>query len=551
MDRGSRLRIAYSEMVLREYNRRFADWEAVVGRVEAAFAEPRAGQESTLRQILEAHASSAYGREHGFEGIRTWREYQERVPVVDYETLRPWVDRMVAGEADVLVRGPASYFSTTSGSTAAPKFIPGTQSTVRAGCQAILTRNALLRRDHPRAFEGRPLLIVGSMAEGTTPGGSTYGAMTGFGYHASHIGFPAQAFPHELFALRDADARYYAILRVALAARDVSLLASYNPSTLLRLLEAADAWWDELVADVSAGTLTRRVDVPAPARESLAPWLVADRRRADELRDVRQGGPRAWWPSLGLLMCWKGGAAGFYLGDLEARVGTLPVRELGLVASEAAVSVAVDDGVGGALLPESGFFEFVPEGHPASAAVPAWGLELHGRYRVLLTTMGGLYRYELGDVVRVIGYHQQTPRIEFLHRAGRVYSFTGEKLTEYQVTVAVRAATESCGLRLAGFTAIPVWGRPPRYEVFLEPAVDVPPAAGERLAASIDAELCGVNMEYEGKRRSGRLGPIVATALPRGSFERLRREHAGSDAQYKELHLAPDPSYRGRFGAAA
>ena len=542
MDRASRLRLAYSEMVLREYNRRFADG-SVVDRLDAAFEKPRAAQESALRDILAAHAATAYGREHGFADIRDWRGYRERVPVVDYEALRPFVDRMLAGEPDVLVRGRASYFSTTSGSTAAPKFIPGTQATITTGCEATLARNAFLRRDHPSVFAGRPLLVVGSMAEGTTTGGVTYGAMTGFGYHAAHMGFESPPFPYELFTLRDANARNYAILRVALAVRDVSVLMSYNPSTLLRLAEGANEWWDALVEDIARGTLSGGPEIPADTREGLRPWLAADPRRADELRELRDAGARAWWPSLSLLMCWRGGAAGFYLDDLEASLGRLPVRELGLVASEAAVSVAVDEGRGGAVLTGSSFFEFVPDGEPDTAALPLWDVEF-GRYRVLVTTIGGLYRYDLGDVVRVIGHYKNTPQIEFLHRAGRVYSFTGEKLTEYQVTVAVRFAAQSGGLRLVGFTAVPVWGRPPRYEVFVEPGGTAPAAVWERLAACIDDGLAGLNMEYAGKRASGRLGPILVTTVPPGSFDRLRRRHAGADAQYKEVHLASDPAYR-------
>lgn len=550
MDRASRLRMAYSEMVLREYNRRFADWSAVAARVDGTLETPRASQESSLIQILRAHASSAYGRAHGFDAIRGWRDYKDRVPVVDYEAIRALVDRMTAGETDVLVRGAASYFSTTSGSTAAPKFIPGTQSMVTAGCEAILARNAFLRRDHPEVFQGRPLVIVGNMSEGTTRGGVTFGAMTGFGYQAAHIGFATPPFPQEMFALRDPDARAYAILRLALAARDVSMLVSYNPSTLLRLVDSADAWWEEVVEDIGAGTLSARFAIQASARAAFAPLLRADPARADELRDLRRAGPRAWWPSLSLLMCWKAGAAGFYLDDLKSVVGELPVRELGLVASEAPVSVAVDDGRGGVVLPTSGFFEFVPEGEPDSAALPAWDLEVAGQYRVLVTTMGGLYRYDLGDVVRVIGFYKETPRIEFLHRAGRVYSFTGEKLTEYQVTVAVRAGAESCNVRLAGFTAVPVWGKPPRYEVFVEPFA-AGPVSWEGLSNAIDDALCGVNMEYDGKRSSGRLGPILATPVAQGHFERLRRQHAGADAQYKEIHLSPDPAYRDRLGEAA
>lgn len=546
MDRATRLRMDYTAMLLRAYGRRMADPAAVVAAFEARLDDPRRAQEETLAAILARHQDCAYGRRHGFAGVAGYDDYRARVPVVGYEDLRADVERMVAGEADVLVKGVVSYFSTTSGSTAAPKFVPGTQQSIAAGCDAILARNALLRRDHPSAFSGRALFVVGNMAEGRTATGVTFGAMTGFGYQLAHLGVAGAPFPHRLFSIRDARVRYYAILRLALGAADLSLLSAYNPSTLVLLFETARARWDDLVTDVAAGTLAVEKDVPPDLFAELAPWLAPDPARAADLRDALDDGPRAWWPALAAVLCWKGGSLGFYLDELRRALPGLPIRDLGIVASEGMLTIPVDDeAAGGVLLPDAGFFEFVPREAGPEEARGAWDLEAGGEYRVLLTTHGGLYRYDLGDVVRVLRFERRMPVLSFLHRAGRVHSFTGEKLTEHQVTLAVGAAAAAAGLRLSGFTAVPCFQLPPFYELRAELAGKPAWAQCRHFASRLDAELAAVNVEYANKRESGRLARATLALVAPGSFERQRHRRVTHDAQYKPVHLAPDPEQAG------
>jgi GH3 auxin-responsive promoter len=538
-DRASQLRMSYTQMLLRGYNRRLAEPGQVLAAFELLLRDPRAAQEETLRAILRRHAQTEYGRRHGFAAVDGLADYQARVPVVTYDDLGPLVARMMAGEPNVLVDGVASYFSTTSGSSAAPKFIPGTQQTILAGGEAILARNAYLQRDHPGAFAGRPLFVVGSAAEGKTGSGVAYGAMTGFGYHIGHAGFATTPFPYEVFTLSDYAARYYCILRLALAESDLSALCVYNPSTLLLLLQTARREWDGLVDDIAEGRLREGLALPDDVRAALAPWLEPRPERARALRPLRDLGPRDWWPQLAALLCWKGGSAGFYLRELRAWLDGLPVRDLGIVASEALLTIAVDDvTAGGVLLPTTGFFEFVPAGDDAAPPRGAWELDRGADYRVLVTTHGGLYRYDLGDVVRVEGRHLEMPVLGFLHRAGRVHSFTGEKLTETQVTLAVGVAADRCGVTLAGFTAIPTWDVPPRYQVCAEAAGAPSWLHLRQLVHQIEAELQSANIEYASKRESGRLERVELLLVRPGSFEKLRRAR-GQDAQYKETHLSP------------
>ena len=537
MDHASRLRLGYTEMLLKTYSRRMERSDEVLSAFEAKLADPRSAQLETLRQILQRNAQTAFGRAHGFASIDSVDPFRAAVPVVTYEELAPWIERAVAGESDVLTRGPVSYFSTTSGTTAKPKFIPGTQSTIVAGCEAMLARNSYLRRHHPEAFEGAPLFIVGNANEGKTAKGVGYGAMTGFGYHVGHMGFRGPRLPYEIFTIADARARYYCILRLALARADLSAIFAYNPSTLVLLFQNARDEWERLVRDVREGTLS--VEVEQEVREAIAPLLVPGATRAGVLAPLRDAGPREWWPKLAIVVCWKGGALGFYLRELERWIGDLPVRDLGVLASEAVLTVPVDDvTAGGVLLPDTGFFEFLAEG--ASTPLCAWELEVGQSYRVIVTTHGGLYRYDLGDIVRVERKHFAMPVLSFLHRAGRVHSFTGEKLTELQVTLAVRAAADMQRVPLTSFTAVPVFNLPPRYDLFIESEAALD-------AALLDDQLCATNIEYASKRQSGRLAQVGVVRVPPGTFERIRRAKAAHDAQYKEVHLSTDPSFALQF----
>ena len=537
MDHASRLRLGYTEMLLKTYSRRMERPDEVLSAFEAKCADPRGAQLATLRLILERNAQTAFGSEHDFASIKDLDAFRERVPVRSYDELAPWIERAVDGENDVLTRGPVSYFSTTSGSTAKPKFIPGTQQTIVAGCEAMLARNSYLLRQHPEAFDGTPLFIVGNANEGKTAKGVGYGAMTGFGYHVGHMGFKGSRLPYEVFTIADARARYYCILRLALARPELSAIFAYNPSTLVLLFQTAKDEWNKLVRDIREGTLS--VDVEDDVREAIAPLLVADAERANALASLGNDGPRQWWPQLAVIVCWKGGALGFYLRELERWTGDLPVRDLGVLASEAMLTIAVDDvTAGGVLLPDTGFFEFVPEGKDTPLC--AWELEVGQSYRVIVTTHGGLYRYDLGDIVRVERKHFEMPVLSFLHRAGRVYSFTGEKLTELQVTHAVRAAADQQRITLRSFTAVPVWQLPPRYDLFVESdaALD---------AGVLDAQLCAANIEYASKRDSGRLAQANVVRVAPGTFERIRRAHSAHDAQYKEVHLSTDPTFALKF----
>ena len=193
------------------------------------------------------------------------------------------------------------------------------------------------------------------------------------------------------------------------------------------------------------------------------------------------------------------------------------------------------------------FLEFydVTREETAPGAFPetrlAHELELGRRYRLICTTSGGLYRYDMGDIVEVTGFDRRTPEIAFLHKAGGTVSVTGEKVTATQAVRAGDAASREIA-PLAGFTVSLEMSATPRYVIYAEPAAGaaLPPERLPELAKILERELSAANIEYHDKRASGRLGMPVAYALPGGSYRRYRAyrvNHGSPDGQIKPPQL--------------
>ena len=95
---------------------------------EAATRSPEQSQARCLERLLAGARDTAFAREHQLDPETTVQEFQRRVPARDYEALRPYFERVLAGERRVLTREPARRFVSTSGTTAAPKLLPVTRT---------------------------------------------------------------------------------------------------------------------------------------------------------------------------------------------------------------------------------------------------------------------------------------------------------------------------------------------------------------------------------------------------------------------------------------
>jgi GH3 auxin-responsive promoter len=255
---------------------------------------------------------------------------------------------------------------------------------------------------------------------------------------------------------------------------------------------------------------------------------------------------------LEVLAVWTGGSVGVFLPQLAALYGETAVRDHGLSASEGRMTIPLADGTPAGLLDfYHNFFEFVPiEEHGSENATVLEAHELQeGRdYFILLTTSGGLYRYDIHDVVRCVGFEGEAPLLEFLNKGKSFANVTGEKLSEYQVIEAVEQSFSDLGLAIDAFTLAPVMEEKPRYVLLIEPHVHRGRAA--EVAKLLQRRLEQVNEEYAEKCASGRLLPAQVREVPAGTWNNLRREKTalrGNFEEYKQPCLVGELDFVDRL----
>ena len=515
---------------------------------------PRASQEAKLLEVVDRNAGSDFGREHGFDKIESIEDFQRAVPPNTYESLEPYISRVLAGEQNVLTADEALMFATTSGTTGNAKYIPVTPSYLHEYSHGVHVHTFRMFTDFPDLLDGKLLVPSSNDVEGVTEAGLPYGAISG--YLTKTQPKPIKRFyalPYELCKVKNVEAKYYLTLRFAVPS-DIRLLVMPNPSSLTLLADKMALLGEELVHDIRSGTVNPSFQDGVPPE--LLQGFEPQPERADALAALMRGSgrlvPREVWPNLRLLSCWKGGTMPLYLRKLPDAYGDLPVRDLGYMASEGrGATPLVNSGAGGVLNVTSHFFEFVPEEQrddPNAEFLTGDQLESNREYFIYLTTSAGLYRYDINDVVRVVDFYRQTPVIQFVRKGQGMTNITGEKLTESQVTGALVDAVDSQGFDVQHFTACVEWGEPPRYAFYAELGDSMTPERSAELVRSLDRALSARNIEYEAKRESQRLGAPVLKRVAPGTYQKLRQKRVAEGAPEAQVKI-PQLSTDMEFGA--
>ena len=542
----------------------FIKCRRLMRRFVAAARDPRAAQERVLLAKLRRNADSAFGRANGFASIASADEFRRRLPVADYEDFRPWVERMKRGDPRALLGSGEELimFAVTSGTEGEPKHVPVTRSFLGEYEDGWHLWGLALHDAHVRALDHTILRVVSPADEYYSEGGIPCGAVSGLitrdlPWYIRQKYVP----PLEAAAVKHAPSKYYLIARFAVV-RNVSLFSSANPSTVLAVVRAADEHRERIVRDVRDGTIDSALEIPPETRKKLARFVRPDRRRARELDlIVRRTGrllPKEYWPELAVLANWKGGSCGVYLARYPEYFGETPVRDIGLLASEGRMTLPFrDEGASGVLDVTTQFFEFIPEAEWEAKDPPtllAHELKLGERYGMVVTTSSGFCRYDMQDVVRVTGFFHNTPEVEFLNKSAAFSSVTGEKLSEHQVVTAMAEARSALGRGPIDGVLSPMSGDPPRYSLSAEADAAMPRSDWRAYLVEFERRLRALNVEYESKRASGRLGDPVLHLLVPGAFERLKDRQVerakGRREQYKHRFISGEMDYHRRLPVA-
>jgi hypothetical protein len=506
-------------------------------------------QEHLLRGLLAANNSTWFGVRHGFDRIGSFRAYQQRVPPVTYSELDPLIQRIASGEHNVLCAERVSLLEPTSGTTGGEKLIPYTAGLRRQFQRGVAAWIADLFSRRPAVRRGRAYWSISpALGPRRTSSG---GVRIGFADDAEYLGrlerFALRRLlvtPGAIAHLPDMAAFRYCTLLFLLAAEDLSLISVWNPTFLLALLSSLAPWYERLCDDLARGQVnppgTLRPDLAAALRDHWQP----SPRRAEIVKDIgRSAGTVAaklplLWPRLALISCWTDAAAGQFVPQLRSLFPTTEIQPKGLLATEAFVSFPLVEAVSAALAVRSHVFEF--EEITGNGFKLAHELDLGGRYRVLVTTAGGLYRYQLRDEVEIVGFHRQCPLLRFLGKSDQISDLVGEKLAEPHVRAVLERLTLLSGRRPGFKMLVPALESPPRYRLYLQgPSLDDCALWLSQLCRDLQAGL-EENPYYRHAVAVGQLAPVEAGLMdPEGEAAWLVYERHLLEAGFKSGNIKP------------
>jgi len=527
---------------------------------EKATRNPMEHQKRVLMEIVSRNKFTVYGKEHGFESIKSVENYRERVGENDYVSLSPYIERLTTGKENILTRDKTVLFGITSGTTGKPKYLPVTNYSVRKKREVMDIWTYYILKDHPGILSGKVLAIVSPEIEGHTTCGVPFGAESGHAYkNMPNIIKNLYVLPYEVFEISDYDARYYCILRIALEA-NITVIATLNPSTILLLCQRLDRLKSKIIDEIREGTLAGELNIRYDIRKAIERMLKPNPERADELEGFlgKKGGrllPSDLWPKLEIITCWKGGSVGSYISHLNDYFDEkVSIRDFGYLSSEARCSIPLaDEGHSGVLAVTGNFYEFLlhdTKDKGKKRYLLADELEADREYYVILTTYGGLYRYNIDDIIKVTGFFNRTPVVEFRQKGSIVSSVTGEKIYERHIDDAVSKAARASGVTLQFFSAFVEWKECPRYAIIVELINESSASVLSGFLERIENELSGINVEYCAKRRSQRLGPPVLKIVSSGTLDRHRSKKVSGgchDGQFKLPKLATSADFHRDF----
>ena len=369
-------------------------------------------QEALLLLNLRQNTATDIGRKFRFNRLINYEAFARNVPIIEeYSAIKPDIENMKAGGQDVLFKGAPHFFESTSGTSSEPKYIPFNKALKNELNKAIAVWMwELYRYDHA-IFSGQAYWALSpAMKE---PKFTASGIPVDTGNDLDYLG-PVSAFflkqvfavPPELKCINDPAEFYVKTWRYLLNSPKLAFISVWSPQFLIRLLTFLKA----NVREISKNNNISRLKF-----DTIQSAISEDRLTFDFL-----------FPNLRMLSCWTHGQSRIWLNQLKKITGRVPVQGKGLLATEGIVSIPL--GMNKHVLSyTSHFYEFKDsKGNIKTAS----NLSEEEVCEVIITTGGGLYRYNMHDLVRCTGFYNSIPCFEFIGRSGNVSDLVGEKVAE-------------------------------------------------------------------------------------------------------------------------
>ncbi|WP_029283483.1 GH3 auxin-responsive promoter family protein [Pedobacter sp. R20-19] len=474
----------------------FAVWQINKWKKNAVVA-----QDKILKNLLLEAKETAFGKDHHFAEIKDYHDFKEHVPIQDYEGLKPYVDRVVGGEADVLWKGKPLYFAKTSGTTSGVKYIPLSKESMPEHIKAA--RNAILTYIHETGkadfVNGKMIFLQGSPVL-NVKNGINVGRLSGIVAH--HV--PAYLQKNRL------------------------------PSYETNIIED----WEEKVDAIVEETLHEDMTLIS----GIPPWV---QMYFDKLTEKTNGKKISEIFKNFSLFIYGGVNFEPYRAKIEQSIGrkidsieTYPASE-GFIAYQDAQN---DKGL--LLLADAGiFYEFIPADeyyneHPTRLSLGE--IELDVNYALVLNTNAGLWGYSIGDTVKFVSKNPY--KIVVTGRIKHFISAFGEHVIGEEVEQALLSVANAEQVEITEFTVAPqvnpADGVLPYHEWFVE--FSTAPKDMAAFSKKVDEALQKKNIYYFDLIEGNILQPLIIRRLQKDAFVNYMKSEGKLGGQNKVPRLSND-----------
>lgn len=453
-------------------------------------------QRAILRRIIADAKMTQWGIEHGYMDHRYYEDFKKQVPIASYEAIAPYMERMLAGESNVLVPGVVDNFSKSSGTTNdRSKYIPMPERYLRGNTYTggkDMVAWYIASNPKSRFFLGKSIPITGSLEIEAS---------------GAHIGDVS-----------------------ALIARSLPWYSQFSKTVPVNIELMKD--WDAKATIIAEAAATQDVR----SLVGIPTWMIEIAKRVRSqatMPDIAHA-----WPNFEVVFH---GAVAFepyrpifnrLFGDKEIHFRNAYNAAEGYFAFQ-----DTDDGEAGMrmLIDHEVFYEFIPAADyrrgDYSRVVPIWETIMGVEYAIVITASNGLCRYAIGDTVTFTSLAPH--RIRITGRTKQFLNIVGEEVIADNIERALAAACEQSGCAVSAFTVAPVMpteGTKARHDWLIEFAN--PPENQDIFSALLDAELKKCNSDYAAKREAMLDAPHIRFA-PTGVFDAWLKDRGRYGGQSK------------------
>lgn len=442
-------------------------------------------QEVVQREICDRLIKSEYGKSLNIQSVADW----QRVPIVDYDNLKPWI---LGKENERRRRIPLTperilFYEKTSGSTGAVKWIPYTRSLRKSFNQMFCIWAYDLIQNGPIFSTGKlyacisPQLNLPDFQQE-----NTLSLQDDLDYLDSWLRWvlrPWLVMPKNLKHLHNPNSFKHQLSLALLQAEDLEIISIWSPSFLQIHLKYIQDNQELFQKELSGKISPQRLKILS---EPQINW-------------------QQLWSDLKLISCWDAVNAADGAQELRSQFPQVLVQGKGLLATEAPMTIPLIEANGYVPLINEVFFEFEDD---QGEIYKLDELSINQEYTIILSQKGGLYRYRIGDRVRVTSIYHQTPCLEFLGRDKAISDLVGEKLQENFVCHTL----EKLNLPETNFKTLMPVTNPPHYILLLDRAKETP----ETLAKNLDIALAK-SPQYQRARLLEQLAPpevLISPQIP-------------------------------------